>query len=235
MEHRVALADMPDAFARWRERCASVLHPIRAPAEAEQIQEETSSEHSARLRAEQWKENLLRTSPMVRFMVKHLVLVGCNPVSPREGELPPKIFIGMCPPDVAGGFSPSPPDRPPSEAGLMVCANRLLGKTHMEDTLAHEMIHWWDHCRFNVDWSNLNHHACSEIRAASLSGDCRWSRELRRHNYGIVKQHQKCVRRRAILSVESNPACPDHEAAKRAVDEVWDACFNDTRPFDEIY
>ena len=116
----------------------------------------------------------------------------------------------------------------------MVCANRLLGKTHMEDTLAHEMIHWWDHCRFNVDWSNLNHHACSEIRAASLSGDCRWSRELRRHNFGIVKQHQKCVRRRAILSVESNPACPDHEAAVRAVDEVWDACFNDTRPFDEV-
>ena len=43
-----------------------------------------------------------------------------------------------------------------------------------------------------------------------------------------------CVRRRAIISVESNPACPNHEAAERAVNEVWESCFNDTRPFDEV-
>jgi hypothetical protein len=43
-----------------------------------------------------------------------------------------------------------------------------------------------------------------------------------------------CVRRRAILSVRANPACPDEAAAERAVNEVWESCFNDTRPFDEV-
>ena len=43
-----------------------------------------------------------------------------------------------------------------------------------------------------------------------------------------------CVRRRAIESVVSNPACPNEVAAERAVNEVWESCFNDTRPFDEV-
>ncbi len=45
---------------------------------------------------------------------------------------------------------------------------------------------------------------------------------------------QECVRRRAVLSVRANPVCPDEAAAERAVNEVWDSCFNDTRPFDEV-
>jgi hypothetical protein len=39
---------------------------------------------------------------------------------------------------------------------------------------------------------------------------------------------------RAVYSVASNPVCPNEEAAKQAVNEVWDSCFNDTRPFDEV-
>lgn len=42
------------------------------------------------------------------------------------------------------------------------------------------------------------------------------------------------MRRRAILSVRANPMCPDEAAAERAVNEVWESCFNDTRPFDEV-
>ena len=45
---------------------------------------------------------------------------------------------------------------------------------------------------------------------------------------------QACVRRRAVESVTTNPACPNQAAAERAVNEVWDSCFNDTRPFDEV-
>ena len=32
----------------------------------------------------------------------------------------------------------------------------------------------------------------------------------------------------------ANPACPNEAAAERAVNEVWESCFNDTRPFDEV-
>jgi hypothetical protein len=45
---------------------------------------------------------------------------------------------------------------------------------------------------------------------------------------------QECVRRRAVLSVRANPACPDEATAQRAVNEVWESCFSDTRPFDEV-
>ena len=37
-----------------------------------------------------------------------------------------------------------------------------------------------------------------------------------------------------MLSVAANPACPDVETAEKAVNEVWDSCFPDTRPFDEV-
>jgi hypothetical protein len=33
----------------------------------------------------------------------------------------------------------------------------------MEDTIVHEMIHAFDHCRFDVNWLDLRHHACSEV------------------------------------------------------------------------
>jgi len=46
---------------------------------------------------------------------------------------------------------------------------------------------------------------------------------------------QECVRRRATLSVAARPACKDDVQAARVVNEVWESCFNDTRPFDEIY
>lgn len=45
---------------------------------------------------------------------------------------------------------------------------------------------------------------------------------------------QACVRRRAAESVAENPACPNPATAERVVNEVWDSCFNDTRPFDEV-
>ena len=45
---------------------------------------------------------------------------------------------------------------------------------------------------------------------------------------------EACVRRRAVLSVMANPNCPDKESAERAVNEVWESCVSDTRPFDEV-
>lgn len=37
----------------------------------------------------------------------------------------------------------------------------------MEDTLVHELVHMYDHAKFKVDWSNLRHHACSEVSELS--------------------------------------------------------------------
>lgn len=100
-----------------------------------------------------------------------------------------------------------------------------------------EMIHAYDHLRFKMQWqNNLRHAACTEIRASSLSGECRWTEEFfQRFNFKLMQQHQECVRRRAALSVMARPDCKDDIHAAKMVNEVWDSCYPDTRPFDEIY
>ncbi len=150
---------------------------------------------------------------------------------PRRGEARHRAMST----DNCGGVFTLCGGEPTSGSSILLCSNQIMSKAHLEDTLAHEMVHWFDHCRFLVDWSNLRHHACSEIRAASLSGDCGWAREWQRRNYGFKLQHQKCVKRRAVISILANPACNgDKEKAERTVDEVFDSCFRDTRPFDEV-
>jgi inner membrane protease ATP23 len=59
-------------------------------------------------------------------------------------------------------------------------------------------------------------------------------REFQRRRYGFTKHHQECVKRRAILSVTANPNCSSPEQAAQAVNQVWDVCFQDTRPFDQV-
>lgn len=174
-----------------------------------------------RRNCERWKKDLLSYSPPVQFMLKHLKFAGVDLTSTH-------IPCQPCDLTHSGGFAP--------EAGAVVlCQGNFLNKKHMEHTFVHELLHMYDHAVFNVDWSNLRYHACSEIRANSLSGDCSWLREIQRGRFSFSKQHQACVRRRAVLSVMANPNCQDKESAERAVNEVWESCFNDTRPFDEIY
>ncbi|CAA7264946.1 unnamed protein product [Cyclocybe aegerita] len=204
------------AFEKWRRK--AMLATGLGLSDSERLENTQISQIEA---CEKKKEYLMNYSPVVVFMLKHLKLSGC--------DVPPSnVLCAPCDRIQAGGFTPDP-------GAVILCAGQFFSEQHMESTITHELIHMYDHCRFKVDWSNLRHHACSEIRANNLSGDCRYTRELRRGFVSFSKQHQACVRRRAIESVKANPACPNEAAAERAVNEVWESCFNDTRPFDEIY
>ena len=99
-----------------------------------------------------------------------------------------------------------------------------------------ELMHVYDHLRFQVDWDNLRHSACSEIRASALSGECRFVQQFWKNGqWKLNKGYQDCVRRRAILSMVARPNCKDDVHAAKVVNEVWDSCLTDTRPFDEVY
>ncbi|KAJ4481888.1 peptidase M76 family-domain-containing protein [Lentinula aciculospora] len=217
-------------------------------------------------RCEKMKNDLMERSPLIIFMLKHLRLSGCQVpeqnifcvpcASPFASTSTTASLNSLHPasqtssdssslntqnrtqdngptPLHAGAYLPHP------HGAIKLCAGHFFSKQHVESTIAHELIHMFDECRFKVDWANLRHHACSEIRANNLSGDCRWTRELRRGEgipgTGWTKGHQACIRRRAITSVAANPACPTLAHAERAVNEVWESCFVDTRPFDEVY
>mmetsp|Transcript_16486 Transcript_16486/g.22786 ORF Transcript_16486/g.22786 Transcript_16486/m.22786 type:complete len:151 (+) Transcript_16486:359-811(+) len=130
-----------------------------------------------------------------------------------------------CDGQIEGGF------RPPD--GVVLCSNNLGTWDQISTTVTHELVHAYDHCRAkDLDWSNCHHHACSEVRAANLSGDCNFLQEFNRGNFGLKNQHQVCVKRRAELSVNMNPNCKGR--AKEAVNAVFDTCFKDTAPFDRI-
>ncbi|GAA5821409.1 hypothetical protein JCM11251_004609 [Rhodosporidiobolus azoricus] len=245
-------------FERWRSAVTSFVQPTPLRCEGEQAQpgwdkgaimqgldEGEKSEKQLRQeaaeckRCEKWRDELARESPIVRFMLQHISLLPPPPnsslPSPTSTDsptphLPLPITCAPCPPTMAGGYS--------SELGILLCQNRFMSRKHMEDALAHELVHAWDERRFKPrgKWGeDLRAHACTEIRAENLSGDCRWNREFTRRNWHFTKQHQACVRRRAILSVTANPNCKSREEAERVVNEVWESCFPDTRPFDEIY
>lgn len=52
----------------------------------------------------------------------------------------------------------------PDPGAIVLCAGNFFSKQHMESTIAHELVHLYDMCRFKVDWADLRHHACSEVR-----------------------------------------------------------------------
>lgn len=139
-----------------------------------------------------------------------------------------KIICTSCKDMKSGGFHP--------DYGIVLCANWIQNKSIIEETLSHELIHLYDHLKFNVNFGNLKHHACSEIRASMLSGECKIFNEIFRSGFSnFEKKFQHCIKRRAAISVSANPSCNDLDHAKLIVDSVWNDCFNDTRPFEKVY
>jgi inner membrane protease ATP23 len=160
-------------------------------------------------------------SPFVRFMLQKMEEAGCAV---------PKSFISCetCgSAEVNGGFRP--------DEGVVLCAEHMHSQADVDAVLTHELVHAYDQCRVkNIDWCDCNHHACSEIRAANLSGDCWMSREVARGNLTLSKGQQACVKRRAALSVAMNPNCGGPANARAAVERQFEQCFADTAPFDRV-
>nr|Q4X261.2 RecName: Full=Mitochondrial inner membrane protease atp23 [Aspergillus fumigatus Af293] len=212
-----------DTWTQWRNIFAILTGQMTDEGKEQfRIARDIRNEAADCKRCEDQRDYLLQYSPIIRFLSDN--------IRQLRGDLSShNIYCRRCTSRKAGGFDP--------EYGILLCANEMKDQGHLEDTMAHEMVHAYDHLRFKVDWTdNLRHAACTEIRASSLSGECRWAREFfRRGQWKFTQQHQECVRRRAILSVRARPGCKDEAHAEKVVNEVWDSCFRDTRPFDEIY
>ena len=133
---------------------------------------------------------------------------------------------------IAGGYVPG--------RGIVLCQQwAAQWPSEVPNTLTHELIHAYDDARARLDWGNLRHHACTEIRAALLSGDCTFGRELDRGMIGFWRNGvsgagARCVRRRAELSVAANPACAAAADAAAAVEAAWPTCYKDYAPWDRV-
>lgn len=163
--------------------------------------------------------------PKVRLMQQALSALGKS----VDTEL---VKCVHCPDGTAaaGGYIP--------ERGQVVLCQQWVAKQpgEVQNTIVHEMVHAYDDARALMDWNDLTQHACTEIRAANLSGDCTARREIDRGQLNPLRfggTGMRCVRRRAQLSVAMHPECPDAAAAAAAVERAWKSCFNDNAPFDQ--
>lgn len=107
-------------------------------------------------RCEAHRDTLLASSPIIRYLGDNIEKLG--------GRLDASnIRCRRCGPHelMMGGFNP--------HFGIKLCANVLSdkGRKGVEDTMAHEMVHAWDHLRWKVNWEceggDLRGVACSEV------------------------------------------------------------------------
>ncbi|XP_075407475.1 mitochondrial inner membrane protease ATP23 homolog isoform X1 [Tenrec ecaudatus] len=163
----------------------------------------------------------LDTNPYVKLLLDAMKHSGCAVRKERH------FSCEDCHGNVSGGFDAL-------SSQIVLCQNNIRNQAHMNRVVTHELIHAFDHCRAHVDWfTNVRHLACSEIRAANLSGDCSLINEIFRFHFGLKQHHQTCVRDRAILSILAVRNV-SREVAQKAVDEVFESCFNDLEPFGRI-
>lgn len=114
---------------------------------------------------------------------------------------------------------------------IIIFENNIRSKSMLETTLQHELIHAYDICKGKVDYKNCSHHACTEVRASNLSGECDWVQEMFRGHLAFRGGKMDCVKRRATLSVEANPHCRGY--GKAAVEKVFDTAYSDISPLSE--
>eukprot|EP01031_Cornospumella_fuschlensis_P040639 gene40639-49548_t len=182
-----------------------------------------SKEHE---KCEDTLAHLLQTSPRNKFILEKIEDLGC--------KLPPNFFACRpCHNEISGGFGIRKVDGDGKtvQPQIIVCENKSMDLKTFFNTVTHELIHAYDVCRAKMDYDNCMQHACTEIRASSLSGECDMAMEMHRGHMKIQGGHQECVKRRATLSVSMNPTCKN--VAEESVARAMKKCYNDTKPFDD--
>ncbi|XP_050446850.1 mitochondrial inner membrane protease ATP23 homolog [Cataglyphis hispanica] len=160
----------------------------------------------------------VKDSPIIKLMLGALKNSGC------EVDIRRHISCEVCNPAVTGGYD--------SELNqIIVCQNMAGRKNVVRGVLLHEMIHMFDYCRNKLDTKNIDHLACTEIRAANI-GHCSFMSSLLQGNSSFINikaTHQNCVKEKAkfsIMAVHEVTA----EIANAAIERVFTKCYNDLEP-----
>ncbi|KKY21860.1 putative mitochondrial inner membrane protease atp23 [Diplodia seriata] len=148
--------DQPDpSFYNWR-TFFSILSGQATPDERRQyfLNRDTLREDRDIARVEAHRDWAFQYSPVVRFMRDEVQKLGGD-VGPHN------VRCRRCTTAQGGGFD--------IDYGVLLCANHMRNRGHVEDTIAHEMVHAYDYLRFKVDRWNLRHQACTEVCGSDVS------------------------------------------------------------------
>lgn len=136
----------------------------------------------------EYRNWMLEYSPSVLFMMDHIkkLTKDKEPILTKEN-----ITCDVCDFTKGGGFHP--------DEGILLCANWIRNKWQLEDILTHELVHVYDYLKFDLDMNNLRHHACTEIRASMLSGECRIWQEIKKTGLGNFGKNSRIVSRDVLF------------------------------------
>lgn len=158
-----------------------------------------------------------QTHPGVQLLLKAMKSVGC------EVDLMRHFSCERCDGYVKGGFDASTNQ-------VIVCYNTV---NKYNDDVAQSMINSllesYDYCRANYNSQDLSHLACTKVRAANLTS-CSYFETFKNSFFKIDNSRKECVRQKAALSLQTVRNVSEEEALK-AVDSVFDKCYNDLEPF----
>ncbi|XP_024940971.1 mitochondrial inner membrane protease ATP23 homolog isoform X2 [Cephus cinctus] len=160
----------------------------------------------------------IKNSPLIKLMVAALKSSGC------EFDIRRHISCEMCDVSVTGGYDPDLNQ-------VVICQNTATSKGAVQGVLTHEMIHMFDYCRNDLDFKNIDHLACTEIRAANLA-HCSFLSAFMQGDASFInvrETHKNCVKRKAMMSVLAVRNVSEEEALA-AVDRVFSKCYKDLEP-----
>ena len=115
--------------------------------------------------------------------------------------------------------------------------NNVTSEGYMATILAHELIHMYDHCVNDTNFTTAEHLACTEIRAINLTScsliDSFSSgfvsiMDFIKRDYG--QKHAVCVKERALKSVLAASSNLSEEEARKTIDKVFPYCYIDLEP-----
>lgn len=171
-----------------------------------------------RIKCERRVHEMIEKSPILKHMLGALKSTGCG------FDLNRHVSCEPCSKIVTGGYDPELNQ-------IVVCQNMATNNGMVQGVLAHEMLHMFDYCRAHLDFKNIEHLACTEIRAANLMHCSFLSAMLMgaASPMRIKEQHKACVRQKALASVMAVRDVTLEEATA-AVDRVFTRCYNDLEP-----
>ncbi|XP_030760884.1 mitochondrial inner membrane protease ATP23 homolog [Sitophilus oryzae] len=176
------------------------------------------SENLEKIKCERGVYRCFKESPIVKLMLGALKSSGC-PVDIRR-----HISCEECSLEVSGGFDPVLNQ-------VVICHNNASKEGIIQGVLLHEMVHMFDFCRNNLDFKNIDHLACTEIRAANLAHCSFMSAWVNGDTsiFNMKATHQNCVKNKALTSMLAVRNITQNEAIN-AIERVFDRCYNDLEP-----
>lgn len=160
----------------------------------------------------------VKNSPLIKLMMGALKSSGC------EIDIRRHISCEVCDVSVSGGYDPILNQ-------VVVCQNIAKSEGMVQGVMAHEFIHMFDYCRNDLDFKNIDHLACTEIRAANLT-HCSFLSSVSQGDssfFNIKGTHQNCVKSKALASVLAVRKVTPEQAIE-SIERVFPKCYKDLEP-----